>query len=88
MAVDVWVDHMVGIMSGIVGWGEGGKRLQANGQGAYSRAAYVVSLEEFQQRVVQDFVLTPKGYASACSAGGTAHVRHAQTRPQWLSQFY
>jgi hypothetical protein len=88
-AVDVWVDHIVETMSGIVGVGEGGKRLQTNGQGEYSTTAYVVSLEDFQQQVVKEYVLTSKGYASACTAGGTAYVgQGGQARPQWLSQFY
>ena len=63
-------------------------RLRSTGQGAgTASAAYVVSLRDFAERVVEDYVLSPKEYASACAAGGAAK-QGATTRQQWLAQFY
>lgn len=62
-------------------------RLRSNGQGAATASAYVVSLRDFAEHVVKDYVLSPKEYASACSAGGAAR-QGATTRQQWLAQFY
>jgi hypothetical protein len=62
-----------------------------NGQGARGGAAgsaYVVSLRDFAQRVVKDYVLTPKEYASACSAAGAVAEQGGASRQQWLAQFY
>lgn len=96
--VDKWIDSMEALLSGILGWSEVQsevqKGLQSNGQGGYASSAAVVSLQEFRQRVVQDYVMAPEDYAGACSAGGSSSdsLRQGKQGPwlekHWLAQFH
>jgi hypothetical protein len=57
----------------------------------YNTAAYVVTLDEFQQRVVQDYVMGQEQYAAACGGGNAAGVQmldDMQAKRRWHAQFY
>lgn len=62
------------------------ERLASNGQGVYTESQYVVGLQDFRQRVVQDYTLSPSEYAKACGASTTV-TAHAAAK-QWRAQFY
>jgi len=65
-------------------------RLSSNGAGVYKEGAYVVSLEDFKQRVVQDYVMAPKDYVTACGSVGSAVAAAAAAGASnaWKTQFY
>lgn len=94
-AVDGWLDELGVLIAQAVG-GRGtalsAGRLQSNGQGAYNSVAYVVTLDEFQQRVVQDYVMKQEQYAAACGGGGNAAgvqtLDDTQAKRKWHAQFY
>jgi hypothetical protein len=93
-AVDAWLDELGVLIAQAVG-GRGtavsAGRLQSNGQGVYNTAAYVVTLDEFQQRVVQDYVMGQEQYAAACGGGNAAGVQmldDMQAKRRWHAQFY
>jgi hypothetical protein len=57
-------------------------------QAAYDSTAFVVSLRDFEQRVVQDFVMAPKDYVTACGGSGVSRgSMQAGFENRWLAQF-
>jgi hypothetical protein len=54
---------------------------------AFVAGAYVVSLADFQQGVLGDYVMSQKDYARACGAAGGVS-RGTDSRQRWLDQFY
>jgi hypothetical protein len=93
-AVDAWLDELGVLIAQAVG-GKGtavsAGRLQSNGQGVYNTAAYVVTLDEFQQSVVQDYVMEQEQYAAACggrNAAGVQTLDDTQAKRRWHAQFY